>query len=30
LDHEPSLKETEIIFAENDMLVVGPPLQIEK
>ena len=29
LDHEPSPEETEIIFAENDMQVVGPPLQIE-
>jgi quercetin dioxygenase-like cupin family protein len=28
LDHEPSLKEVENIFADNDMQVVGPPLQI--
>jgi quercetin dioxygenase-like cupin family protein len=30
LDHEPSQKEIEIIFADNDMQVVGPPLLIEK
>jgi quercetin dioxygenase-like cupin family protein len=30
LDHEPSPKEIEIIFADNDMQVVGPPLQIEQ
>ncbi len=30
LDHEPSPKETEAIFADNDMQVVGQPLQIEQ
>lgn len=30
LDHEPSPKEIETIFADNDMQVVGPPLQIEQ
>ena len=30
LDHEPTQKEIESIFADNDMQVVGPPLQIEK
>jgi len=29
LDHEPTPKEMEKIFADNDMLVVGPPLKIE-
>lgn len=30
LDHEPTPKEMEKIFADNDMQVVGPPLKIEK
>lgn len=29
LDHEPTQKEMEKIFADNDMQVVGPPLKIE-
>jgi len=29
LDHEPTPKEMEKIFADNDMLVVGPPLKIK-
>tara|TARA_R110001632_G_scaffold153430_1_gene271275 strand:+ start:238 stop:843 length:606 start_codon:yes stop_codon:yes gene_type:complete len=29
LDHEPGPKEIEQIFADNEMQVVGPPLQIE-
>ncbi|MCW3111447.1 MAG: Cupin 2 conserved barrel domain protein, partial [Segetibacter sp.] len=30
LDHEPTTKEMEKIFAENDMKVVGPPLQLSR
>lgn len=30
LDHEPTPKEMEKIFADNEMQVVGPPLQIGK
>lgn len=30
LDHEPTIKEIEMIFADNDMQVVGPPLKIGK
>ena len=30
LDHEPTQKEMEKIFADNGMQVVGPPLKIEK
>jgi quercetin dioxygenase-like cupin family protein len=30
LDHEPSPKEIETIFADNDMQVIGPPLLIEQ
>jgi quercetin dioxygenase-like cupin family protein len=30
LDHEPTPKEMEKIFADNEMQVVGPPLKIEK
>lgn len=30
LDHEPTLKEMEKIFADNEMEIVGPPLKIEK
>jgi quercetin dioxygenase-like cupin family protein len=30
LDHEPTAKEMEKIFADNEMQVVGPPLKIEK
>lgn len=29
LDHEPTPKEIERIFAENDMRVIGPPLKLE-
>ncbi|MBK6966358.1 MAG: cupin domain-containing protein [Bacteroidales bacterium] len=29
LDHEPTLKEIEKIFADNEMQVVGPPLAID-
>ncbi len=29
LDHEPTQKEIEIIFADNDMQVVGPALKVE-
>ena len=29
LDHEPSKKEVETIFSDNDMQVVGPPLKID-
>lgn len=29
LDHEPSPEEIKNIFAENEMLVVGPPLKLE-
>jgi quercetin dioxygenase-like cupin family protein len=30
LDHEPTPKEMEKIFADNEMQVVGPPLKIDK
>lgn len=29
-DHEPTPKEMEQIFADNDMQIVGPPLKIQK
>ncbi len=29
LDHEPSAKEIEKIFSDNDMQIVGPPLKID-
>ncbi|MFD2790486.1 hypothetical protein KCTC52924_02999 [Arenibacter antarcticus] len=29
LDHQPTQKEIETIFAANEMQVVGPPLKIE-
>ena len=29
LDHDPSLKEIEKIFADNEMQVIGPPLKLE-
>lgn len=29
LDHEPTQKEVEKIFADNDMQVVGPPLKVD-
>ena len=29
LDHEPTQKEMDKIFADNDMQVVGPPLKVE-
>jgi len=29
LDHEPSAKEMSQLFADNEMLIVGPPLKIE-
>ena len=28
LDHEPTAKEVEKLFADNDMEIVGPPLKI--
>ena len=29
LDHDPSTKEIERIFEENEMKVIGPPLKLE-
>ena len=29
LDHEPTQKEMDKIFADNDMQVVGPPLKVD-